>query len=180
MLFRSKDENSLHITYCEKDSLDKFEEDIISLIGKNRTFSYFLNKKFIPLLISIVSVLFIMIAFLTLSIYEDFLKKIVLETPSSFALKDYISLGFVIFLFLSLLFMPKILDSKENELRNLINSWFNKDIRKAKRLKIAYSNFNIKSEIHLYNFDLEEQNHWLWTIFVNMILNRFENIYFYV
>ena len=153
----SKDENSLHITYCEKDSLDKFEEDIISLIGKNRTFSYFLNKKFIPLLISIVSVLFIMIAFLTLSIYEDFLKKIVLETPSSFALKDYISLGFVIFLFLSLLFMPKILDSKENELRNLINSWFNKDIRKAKRLKIAYSNFNIKSEIHLYNFDLEEQ-----------------------
>lgn len=76
--------------------------------------------------------------------------------------------------------MPKILDSEGNELKNLINSWFNKDIRKAKRLKLAYSNFDIKSEIHLYNFDLEEQNHWLWTIFVNMILNRFENIYFYV
>lgn len=44
-------------------------------------------------------------------------KKIVLETPSSFELKDYISLGFVIFLFLSLLFMPKILDSEGNELK---------------------------------------------------------------
>ncbi|MCT7462934.1 hypothetical protein N5S72_00505 [Aliarcobacter cryaerophilus] len=160
--------------------MDKFEEDINSLIGKNRTFSYFVNKSFIPLTISFISVFIILIAFLTISIYEDFLKKIVLETTSSFELKDYISLGFVIFLFLSLLFMPKILDSEGNELKNLINSWFNKDIRKSKRLKIAYSNFNIKLEIHLYNFDLEEQNHWLWTIFVNMILNRFENIYFYV
>ncbi|MCT7495357.1 hypothetical protein N5S93_06990 [Aliarcobacter cryaerophilus] len=176
----SKEKNSLNITYCENDSLDKFEEDINSLIGKNRTFFYFVNKRFIPLAISFISVFIILIAFLTISIYEDFLKKIVLETPSSFELKDYISLGFVIFLFLSLLFMPKILDSEGNELKNLINSWFNKDIRKAKRLKLAYSNFNIKSEIHLYNFDLEEQNHWLWTIFVNMILNRFENIYFYV
>src|SRR5574344_1250150 len=176
----SKEKNSLNITYCENDSLDKFEEDINSLIGKNRTFSYFVNKRFIPLTISFISVFIILIAFLTISIYEDFLKKIVLETPSSFELKDYISLGFVIFLFLSLLFMPKILDSEGNELKNLINSWFNKDIRKAKRLKLAYSNFDIKSEIHLYNFDLEEQNHWLWTIFVNMILNRFENIYFYV
>jgi hypothetical protein len=51
--------------------------------------------------------------------------------------------------------MPKILDSEGNELKNLINSWFNKDIRKAKRLKLAYSNFDIKSEIHLYNFDLK-------------------------
>ncbi len=106
----SKEKNSLNITYCENDSLDKFEEDINSLIGKNRTFSYFVNKRFIPLAISFISVFIILIAFLTISIYEDFLKKIVLETPSSFELKDYISLGFVIFLFLSLLFMPKILD----------------------------------------------------------------------
>ena len=35
-----KEKNSLNITYCENDSLDKFEEDINSLIGKNRTFSY--------------------------------------------------------------------------------------------------------------------------------------------
>ncbi|WNL17687.1 hypothetical protein [Aliarcobacter cryaerophilus] len=71
----SKEKNSLNITYCENDSLDKFEEDINSLIGKNRTFSYFVNKRFIPLTISFISVFIILIAFLTISIYEDFLKK---------------------------------------------------------------------------------------------------------
>src|SRR5574344_132553 len=76
----SKEKNSLNITYCENDSLDKFEEDINSLIGKNRTFSYFVNKRFIPLAISFISVFIILIAFLTISIYEVFLKKIVLET----------------------------------------------------------------------------------------------------
>lgn len=175
-----KEKNALNITYCENDSIEKFEEDVSSLIGKNKTLLYFLNKKFIPLTISITSVIFIMIAFLTISIYEDFLKKMILETPSSFELKDYISLGFVIFLFLSLLFMPKILDAEGNELKNLINSWFNKEIRKAKRLKLAYSNFDKKMEIHLYNFDLEDQKHWLWSIFTTMILSRFTNIYFYI
>ncbi len=175
-----KEKNALNITYCENDSIEKFEEDVSSLIGKNKTLLYFLNKKFIPLTISITSVIFIMIAFLTISIYEDFLKKMILETPSSFELKDYISLGFVIFLFLSLLFMPKILDAEGNELKNLINSWFNKEIRKAKRLKLAYSNFDKKMEIHLYNFDLEDEKHWLWSIFTTMILSRFTNIYFYI
>ena len=102
-----KEKNALNITYCENDSIEKFEEDVSSLIGKNKTLLYFLNKKFIPLTISITSVIFIMIAFLTISIYEDFLKKMILETPSSFELKDYISLGFVIFLFLSLLLCLK-------------------------------------------------------------------------
>lgn len=51
----SKEKNSLNITYCENDSLDKFEEDINSLIGKNRTFSYFVNKRFIPLTISFIT-----------------------------------------------------------------------------------------------------------------------------
>src|SRR5574344_258810 len=175
-----KEKNALNITYCENDSIEKFEEDVSSLIGKNKTLLYFLNKKFIPLTISITSVIFIMIAFLTISIYKYFLKKMILETPSSFELKDYISLGFVIFLFLSLLFMPKILDAEGNELKNLINSWFNKEIRKAKRLKLAYSNFDKKMEIHLYNFDLEDEKHWLWSIFTTMILRRFTNIYFYI
>src|SRR5574344_852182 len=64
----SKEKNSLNITYCENDSLDKFEEDINSLIGKNRTFSYFVNKRFIPLTISFISVFIILIAFLTISL----------------------------------------------------------------------------------------------------------------
>lgn len=152
-----KENNSLHITYCEGDTLDKFEEDINMFIGKNKTFLYFLNKRFIPLIISISSVLVILIALLTISIYEDFLKKVVLETPTSFDFKDYISFSFVIFLFLSLLFMPKILDAEGSEFKNFITSWFNKEVRKAKRLKLAYSNFDKDMEIHLYNFDLQNE-----------------------
>ncbi|MFY4821104.1 hypothetical protein ACOTVR_12485, partial [Aliarcobacter butzleri] len=41
-----KENNSLHITYCEGDTLDKFEEDINMFIGKNKTFLYFFNKRF--------------------------------------------------------------------------------------------------------------------------------------
>ena len=43
----SKEKDILRITYCENDSLDKFEEDINSLIGKNKTFSYFLGFPFL-------------------------------------------------------------------------------------------------------------------------------------
>ncbi|RBQ28708.1 tetratricopeptide repeat protein [Aliarcobacter vitoriensis] len=174
-----KDNNTFHITYCEGDTLDKFEEDINLALGKNRTFLYFLNKRFIPLIISICSVLVILVALLTISIYEDILKKVVLELPTSFDLKDYISFFFVGFLFLSLLFMPKILDAQGSDLKNLITSWFNKDIRKAKRLKLAYSNFDKNMEIHLYNFDLEDERHWLWSIFIKIVLTKFTNIYFY-
>ncbi|WP_193221098.1 hypothetical protein, partial [Aliarcobacter butzleri] len=175
-----KENDSLHITYCEGDTLDKFEEDINMFIGKNKTFLYFLNKRFIPLIISISSVLVILIALLTISIYEDFLKKVVLETPTSFDFKDYISFSFVIFLFLSLLFMPKILDAEGSEFKNFITSWFNKEVRKAKRLKLAYSNFDKDMEIHLYNFDLQNEKEWLWSTFTTILLNKFSNIYFYV
>ncbi|WP_418180719.1 tetratricopeptide repeat protein [Aliarcobacter lanthieri] len=175
-----KDDNSLHITYCENDTLDKFEADINLLVGKNTSFLYTLNKRLIPLAISLISVFVILLAFLTIAIYEDFLKKIVLEMPTNFDLKDYISLFFVVFLFFCLLFMPKILDSSGNEFRNLISSWFNKEIRKIKRLKFAYSNFDKKIEIHLYNFDLEDEKHWLWSNFIEIILHKFINIYFYV
>ena len=175
-----KENNSLHITYCEGDTLDKFEEDINMFIGKNKTFLYFFNKRFIPLIISISSVLVILIALLTISIYEDFLKKVVLETPTSFDFKDYISFSFVIFLFLSLLFMPKILDAEGSEFKNFITSWFNKEVRKAKRLKLAYSNFDKDMEIHLYNFDLQNEKEWLWSTFTTILLSKFSNIYFYV
>ncbi|MCG3675623.1 hypothetical protein L5F68_04525 [Aliarcobacter butzleri] len=175
-----KENDSLHITYCEGDTLDKFEEDINMFIGKNKTFLYFFNKRFIPLIISISSVLVILIALLTISIYEDFLKKVILETPTSFDFKDYISFSFVIFLFLSLLFMPKILDAEGSEFKNFITSWFNKEVRKAKRLKLAYSNFDKDMEIHLYNFDLQNEKEWLWSTFTTILLSKFSNIYFYV
>ncbi|WP_198304444.1 tetratricopeptide repeat protein [Arcobacter vandammei] len=175
-----KDDKSLHITYCEGDDLDKFEDDINSILGKNRSFLYALNKRFIPFFISLASVFVILLAFLTISIYEDFLKKIVLEMPVTFGIKDYISFGFVLFLFLSLLFMPKILDASGSEFKNLISSWFNKEFRKIERLQLIYSNFDKNLEINLYNFDLEDEKHWIWSSFVKVILNNFTNINFYI
>jgi hypothetical protein len=175
----TKKNNSLYVTYCENDSLDKFEADINLLAGTS-SFLYFLKKRFIATLISVISVLVILIALLSVSIYEDFLKKIIFEMPSAWEFNDYISFIFVFVFFLGLLMMPSILDGEGNEFKTLISSWFNKDIRKLRKLELALSNFDKKMEIHLYNFDLEDSEHWIWKIFTSRVVNRFSNINFYI
>ncbi|MDD3008549.1 MAG: hypothetical protein RBR70_03915 [Arcobacter sp.] len=175
----SKKNNSLYITYCENDSLDKFEADI-NLLAGNSSFLYFLKKRFVSIFISVISVLVILIALLSVSIYEDFLKKVIFEMPFDWQLNDYIAFIFVFVFFLGLLMMPSILDGEGNEFKNLISSWFNKDVRKLRKLELALSNFDKKMEIHLYNFDLEDSEHWIWKIFVSRVVHRFSNINFYI
>ena len=174
-----KRNEELHITYCENDSLDKFEADVNLLAGSS-SFFYFFKKRFSSGFISIISVVAILTAFLSVSIYEDFLKKIVFEMPFDWVLNDYIALGFVLVFFFGLLMMPSILDGEGSEFKNILYSWFNKDARKLKKLELAFSNFDKNINIHLYNFDLEDSNHWLWKIFTSRILNRFSNINFYI
>ena len=99
-----KRNDELHITYCENDSLDKFEADVNLLAGSS-SFFYFLKKRFSSGFISIISVVAILTAFLSVSIYEDFLKKIVFEMPFDWVLNDYIALGFVLVFFFSLAFV---------------------------------------------------------------------------
>lgn len=175
----SKKNNSLYVTYCENDSLDKFEADI-NLLAGNSSFLYFLKKRFVSIFISVISVLVILIALLSVSIYEDFLKKVIFEMPFDWQLNDYIAFIFVFVFFLGLLMMPSILDGEGNEFKNLISSWFNKDVRKLRKLELALSNFDKKMEIHLYNFDLEDSEHWIWKIFVSRVVHRFSNINFYI
>ena len=175
----SKKNNSLYITYCENDSLDKFEADI-NLLAGNSSFLYFLKKRFVSIFISVISVLVILIALLSVSIYEDFLKKVIFEMPFDWQLNDYIAFIFVFVFFLGLLMMPSILDGEGNQFKNLISSWFNKDVRKLRKLELALSNFDKKMEIHLYNFDLEDSEHWIWKIFVSRVVHRFSNINFYI
>jgi tetratricopeptide (TPR) repeat protein len=175
----AKRNDELHITYCENDTLDKFEADINLLAGSSSSF-YFFKKRFSSTVISIISVFAILTAFLSVSIYEDFLKKIVFEMPFDWALNDYIALGFVLVFFFGLLMMPSILDGEGSEFKDLISSWFNKDIRKLRKLELAFSNFDKNMDIHLYNFDLEDSNHWLWKFFVSTILNRFSSVNFYI
>ncbi len=171
--------DDLHITYCENDSLDKFEHDINLLAGSS-SFFYFFKKRFSSTFISVISVFVILIAFLSVSVYEDFLKKVIFEMPFSWELNDYIAFGFVLVFFFGVLMMPSILDGEGNEFKNLISSWFNKDIRKLKKLELTLFNFDEKINIHLYNFDLEDSSHWLWKIFTSTILSRFLTINFYV
>ena len=175
----AKRNDELHITYCENDTLDKFEADINLLAGSSSSF-YFFKKRFSSTVISIISVFAILTALLSVSIYEDFLKKIVFEMPFDWVLNDYIALGFVLVFFLGLLMMPSILDGEGSEFKDLISSWFNKDIRKLRKLELAFSNFDKNMDIHLYNFDLEDSNHWLWKFFVSTILNRFSSVNFYI
>lgn len=175
----TKKNNSLYVTYCENDSLDKFEADINLLAGTS-SFLYFLKKRFVSIFISVISVLVILIALLSVSIYEDFLKKVIFEMPFDWQLNDYIAFIFVFVFFLGLLMMPSILDGEGNEFKNLISSWFNKDVRKLRKLELALSNFDKKMEIHLYNFDLEDSEHWIWKIFVSRVVHRFSNINFYI
>ena len=174
-----KKNSELFITYCEGDTLDKFESDI-NLIAGNSSFFYFFKKKFFSIFISILSVLVILMAFLSVSIYEDFFKKIVFETPFSWEINDFISLLFVLVFFFGLLMMPSILEAEGNEFKKLISSWFNKDIRKLRKLELALSNFDKKTIIHLYNFDLENSEHWLWKIFTSRVINKFSNVNFYI
>lgn len=174
-----KKNDELFITYCQSDTLDKFEADI-NLVAGNSSFIYFFKKKFFSIFISILSVLVILMAFLSVSIYEDFLKKVVFEAPFSWETNDFIALFFVILFFLGVLMMPSILEAEGNEFKNLISSWFNKDIRKLRKLELALSNFDKNTTIHLYNFDLENSEHWLWKIFISRILNRFTNVNFYI
>ena len=174
-----KRNSDIYITYCQNDSLDKFEADISLIAGKS-SFLYFLRKKISASLISFISVLVILFAIVSVSIYEDILKKIIFEMPFIWETKDFISLFFVGVFFLGLLMMPSLLDGEQSEFKNLISSWFNKDIRRLKKLKLAFSNFDKKTVIHLYNFDLEDSNHWVWRLLISTILNRFLTVNFYV
>ena len=171
--------NDIFITYCQNDSLDKFEADIGLLAGKS-SFFYFLRKKISASLISFISVVLILLAIISVSIYEDILKKIIFEMPFTLETKDFISLFFVAVFFLGLLMMPSLLDGETSEFKSLISSWFNKDIRRLKKLKLAFSNFDKKTVVHLYNFDLEDSNHWVWRLLINSILNRFNTVNFYI
>jgi hypothetical protein len=100
--------------------------------------------------------------------------------PFEWTFSDWLSTFFVIVFIFGLFLMPSLLDGEDSEFKELIYSWFNKDIRKIKRLKAAISSLDRKQKINLYNFDLENSNHWIWKVFTNVIVNKFQNISFYV
>ncbi len=175
----NKTSKSINITYCSHDTLEQFEKDLNNTIGKSSLF-YQIKKKFSSSLISVISVVILMFAFISSSVYEDLLKKLMFETPFSWEFSDSISLAFVIVFFLGLLMIPSFLDAEGSEFRSFLSSWFNKDINKSKRLGIAFSELDKNIEINLYNFDLVNDQHWLYRILVKTLLGSFKTINFYV
>jgi tetratricopeptide (TPR) repeat protein len=174
----SKNEEELNITFCENDTLEKFETDLSILRGSS--FIYSFKKRFSSILLSVISVVVIMFALISASIYEDLLKKILFEFPFSWNIQDTISSILVIIFFFGMLMMPSILDGEGSEFKNNLWAWFNKDIRKLKRLKLAFSMFGKSTVLNLYNFDLVEEKHWIWRLLVTTLFNRFETINFYI
>ncbi len=68
-------------------------------------------------------------------------KKIIFELPFDWNVSDTVSLVFVIIFFFGMVMMPSLLDGEGNEFKNILSSWFNKDIKKTKKTKIAFSLF---------------------------------------
>lgn len=172
------EENEIHITFCEGDKLESFESDLNKLRGKS--FIYLLKKRFSSSFISIISVLVIMFALISASIYEDLLKKIFFTLPFDWQINDSVSLAFVLIFFLGLVMMPSLLDAEGNEFKSVLSSWFNKDIRKLKRLKLGFSLYDKKTAINLYNFDLEDEEHWIYRLLLKTLISRFYTINLYV
>ena len=171
-------ENELHITYCENDSFEKFESDLSKLRGNS--FIYSIKKKFSTIFITIFSLVIIMFAFLAVSIYEDLFKKIMFEMPFPWEASDTVSFIFVLVFFIGLVMMPSLLDAEANEFKNILSSWFNKDIKKLKRLKLAFSIYDKKTPINLYNFDLENNEHWINKLLLKTLFSRFDTINTYI
>ncbi|MFA9373618.1 MAG: hypothetical protein ACERKK_05605, partial [Poseidonibacter sp.] len=143
IISKNEKENQVNITFCENDTLEQFEIDLSVLRGNS--FIYFFKKRFSSALLSLISVIVIMLAIGSVSIYEDLLKKLLFEFPFEWTLQDTLSSIFGIVFFLGILIMPSILDGEGSEFKNILSAWFNKDIRKLKRLKLAFSMFEKKS-----------------------------------
>jgi len=174
----SKEGNQIHITFCEGDRLESFENDLNELRGNS--FIYFFKKRFSTVFISIISVLVIMFALISASIYEDLLKKVIFTLPFDWQTSDTVSVMFVLIFFLGLVLMPSLLDAEGNKFKNNLSSWFNKDIRKLKRLKLAFSIYDKKTVINLYNFDLEDDEHWINRLLLKTLIKRFYTINLYI
>lgn len=175
----SKEQNCLNITYINADTIDSFEANL-SKVCKNSASFYNISKKISSFIFSLISVLVIMFAIISASIYEDISKKILFEMPFSWSLNDTVSLFFVALFFIGLVMMPSILDGESSQFKEFLLSWFNKDTRRLKRLSLMLGSLDKKTKVNIYNVDLLTSEHWFWKIVIKAILKRFISVNFYV
>jgi hypothetical protein len=174
-----KSEKNIDMTYSKEDSFEDFELGLNELVG-NSISVFSLKRKFATTFFSFISVLVIMFAFISVSIYEDFMKKIIFESSLLWHKEDFLSLFFIVLFFLGLLKIPSILDAESSELKDVISSWFNKEARKLKKINLALQALDKNIAFNIYNIDLLEKDHWVWKLFVFPIANTFENVNIFV
>lgn len=175
----TKDENKINIVFHKDDTLDDFEAALGELDGTSSSF-YRLKKKISSSFLTVVSVVIIMFALLSTSLYEDVFKKIIFESPLEWTSNDSISMLFVFLFFFGLLMMPSILEGESSQLKNGLQAWFNKDARRLKKLRLSFKELDKKYQVNIYNIDLLEDEHWMWKLVVPTMLKHFINIDFYV
>lgn len=174
-----KNYSDVEIVYTDMDTLESFELDLNRLCG-NSSFFYSLKKQITTYFLSIISVVVILFALISSSLYEDIMKKIIFEFPFEWSFNDTVSIFFVLLFFLGLVLMPSILDGEGSEFKQILKSWINKDVRVLKRLKTGINSFDKKNKINIYNIDLLDDNHWMWRLLIPIFLNHFLEINFYV
>lgn len=175
----SKFSNEIEIVFCQDDTLDDFEANLSEICGSSSSF-YRLKKKISTSFLSFISVVIILFALISSSLYEDVLKKVIFESPIEWTSNDSISMLFVLLFFFGLLMMPSILDGESSQLKDGLQAWFNKDARRLKRLRIALEDLDKKYQINIYNIDFLDNKHWMWRLVTPTILKHFQNVNFYV
>lgn len=176
MIFKKS--NSIEIVYNQDDSLDSFEYFLNELSGNSSSF-YNIKKKLSTYLLSLFSVIVILFALISSSLYEDIMKKLIFEFPFEWKINDSVSMLFVLLFFFGLVLMPSILDGEGSEFKESLKAWFNKDIRVLKRLRASLHSFDKKTVVNIYNIDFLEKNHWIWRLVIPILLNHFININIY-
>ena len=174
-----KRDNEIEIVFFEEDTLDDFEVSLNKVCG-NSSFFFGLRKQIAASILSFISVLIIMFALLSSSLYEDVFKKLLFQTPLQWNVGDSISIVFVLVLFFGLLMMPSILAGESSQLKDILQTWFNKDARRVKRIRLALKELDKKYEIKIYNIDFLKQNHWMWKLVVPSLIKHFVSIDFYI
>lgn len=171
--------NTLELTYFNEDSLEMFESSLNEHSGNSSVF-FSLKKRLGTTLVSVVSVVVILFALISSSLYEDMLKKVIFEAPFDWTYRDTISFMFVILFFVGLLMMPSILEGESSQFKDVLRSWFNKDARIEKRLKMLFHTWDKKHEVRVYNADLICEEHWLWRLVIPLLMQHFVSINLYV
>lgn len=172
-------DDQVEIVLFQEESKDSFENGLAKIIGSS-SILHSLKKRFTAYTLSTATVVILLFALLSSSIFEDISKKLLFETPFDWGYADYLSMLFVLIFFLGLVAMPSILEGEGSQLKEFLKAWFNKDARQLKRLQNNIKELDASKELHCYNFDIFDVSHWSYKLLLPCVCKHFNRVVFYV